>query len=336
MFGECLKWRVAGPVILALGFGFVAQAEAQTISPEKIARGQQLYDEAIVLMEANKFDAACPKLEEAVQLVPEGVGAKLELANCYEGAGRYASAWRAFKIAEAASAIAGQAERHQRAKERAATIQAKLSTLTIVVPEDVRRLPGFVMTRNGVAVDRTDWDTPIPVDGGSYRLEASANGKEKWLRVVEVGPSNARVRVEIGMMQTSADLPKSKPQEQRVWQKPLGVTLGGAGGLGAVVGFIIGGAAMSKYAESNTPGHCDTQNLCDQTGLDLRKDAIGLANISTSLVIVGGVLFAGGVVLWSTAPKEAPTTPTAHAAKPLDFAAQIEAGPSGVWLRGKW
>lgn len=337
MFGDFLKRTVPVPLVLAFVLGYVGEAEAQTISPEKIARGQQLYDEAIVLMEANKFDAACPKLEEAVQLVPEGVGAKLELANCYEGAGRYASAWRAFKIAEAASAIAGQAERHQRAKERAATIEAKLSTLTIIVPEDVRRLPGFVMTRNGVTIDRTDWDTPIPVDGGSFRLEASATGREKWLRVVEVGPSNARVRVEVGMLQTSTDAPPSiKPREDRGWQKPLGATLGGAGGIGAVVGFIIGGAALSKYSESNTAGRCDAQNLCDQMGLDLRKDAIGLANISTSLVIVGGVLFVGGVVLWSTAPKETSVTPTARRPKKPDFAARIEAGTGGVWLRGKW
>jgi len=330
------KISVAIPLAVLLNLGGLVGARAQTISPEKIASAQKLYDEAIVLMEANKFDQACPKLEEAVQLVPEGVGAKLELAKCYEGAQRYASAWRAFKIAEAATAIAGQAERHERAKERAAAVEAKLSTLTIVVPESLRTLPGFVMTRNGTTVDRTDWDTPIPVDGGSYRLEATAIGKQKWLRVVEVGPSNARIRVEIGMLENAE--PKSiKPQQQeRSWQKPLGATLGGTGGVAAAVGFIIGGAALSKYAESNEQGRCDTQNLCDQAGLDLRKDAIGLANISTSLVIVGGVLLAGGVVLWSTAPKKSDAAVTARAPKGSRITAQIEAGPGGVWLRGKW
>lgn len=329
------KISVAAPIAVLLNLGGLVDARAQTISPEKIASAQRLYDEAIVLIEANNFEQACPKLEEAVQLVPEGVGAKLELAKCYEGAQRYASAWRAFKIAEAATAIAGQAERHERAKERAAAIQAKLSTLTIIVPESLRQLPGFVMTRNGTTVDRTDWDTPIPVDGGSYRLEATATGKQTWLRVVEIGPSNARVRVEIGMLENAE--PKSiEPPQERSWQQPLGATLAGAGGVGAVVGFIVGGAALSKYATSNEQGRCDAQNRCDQAGLDIRKDAIGLANISTSLVIVGGVLLAGGVVLWSTAPKKSEPAATARAPKGSDITAQIEAGPSGVWLRGKW
>lgn len=329
------KVFVAIPFAVVLSIGCPVDARAQTISPEKIASAQKLYDEAIALMEANNFDQACPKLEEAVQLVPEGVGAKLELAKCYEGAQRYASAWRAFKIAEAATAIAGQAERHERAKERAAAIEAKLSTLTIIVPENVRKLPGFVMTRNGTTVDRTDWDTPIPVDGGSYRLEATATGKQKWMRVIEVGPTNARVRVEIGTLENQT-LNIVKPQPRQPWQKPLGAILGGAGGVGAVVGFIVGGTAISKYAESNEPGRCDAQNRCDQAGLDIRKDAIGLANISTSLVVVGGVLLAGGVVLWSVAPKTPEAAATARASKGSSITAQIEAGPGGVWLRGKW
>jgi hypothetical protein len=307
---------------------------AQTISPEKIALAQQLYDEGAALMEQGKLDEACPKLEEAVALVPEGVGAKLELANCYEKAGRYASAWRAFKIAESASALAGQAERRARAQEHATAIEPKLSTLTVVVPDSVRQLPGFVLARNGAIVDRTDWNTPIPVDGGTYRLEAIANGKNRWLRVVEVGPTAVRAQVEIGMLEDEPQKKPIPPTNVRPWQKSAGLAVGGVGLAGAVIGFIVGGAAISKNGESNAPGRCDAQNQCDQTGLDLRNEAKSLAGASTGLVIVGSVLLASGVIVWATAPKATPMAMT-HARR-SEWSTAIEVGPSGLSIRGKW
>lgn len=311
-----------------------SETHAQTISPEKIEAGQQAYDEAITLMEQNKFAEACPKLEEAVRLVPEGVGAKLELAKCYEGAGRLASAWKAFKIAEAAAAVAGQPERHERAKERATVIEPNLSSLTIIIPEPVRSLPGFTLTRNGTVVDPMDWGTPIPVDGGTYRLEATATGKMRWEKTVEIGPSGKRERVDVGMLvDAAAPPPVITPKQERTWQKPAGFAVAGVGLAGAVIGSVLGGLAISKYDESNANNLCDSQNRCDQTGLDLRQDAFGLANASTGLFVVGGVLLAGGVVLLATAPKaEGSTSANGKTA----LTTQLEVGPSGFLLRGRW
>jgi len=320
--------------VLVLGMCWANEAAAQTISPEKIAQGQKLYDEAVPWMDKGQFAEACPKLEEAVRLVPEGVGAKLELAKCYEGAGRYASAWRAYKIAEAATALAGQQERNARAHERAAAIEAKLSTLTIAVSPAVRQLPGFKLTRNGTVVDTTDLDTPIPVDGGSYLIEATATGKERWQKVVEIGPTESRARVVVGSLENAVAAGVSA-QPSRGWQGAAGLAIGSVGVAGLVIGGIVGGAAISKYDESKAPGRCDAQNQCDQTGLDLRNSALSMANASTGLVIAGGVLLAGGIVLFATAPKTT-STQEANTAPRYGANVQLDVGPSGLRIRGTW
>lgn len=323
-----MAWMVA-----TLGMN---EAWAQTISPEKVQRGQELYDAAIALMEQSKFSEACPKLEEVVRLVPDGVGAKIELARCYENDGRLASAWRAYKIAEASAAQAGQAERNKKAAERAKAIEPILSSLLIIVPDSLRSLPGFEITRNGTKVDPMDWGTAIPVDGGTYRLEATANGKQRWTTTVEILPTNKQERVEVGVLLDVAK-PAETPQKRipppvRAWQKPVGGVLAGAGFVGAVAGSILGGLAISTHNASNADNHCDIANRCDGTGLDLRKDALAYANASTGLIIAGGVLLAGGVVLFATAPPN-PSAAT-HAYR--GAAVQVEAGPRGVTIHGLW
>lgn len=333
-----MKSNYAVLLIAAVTVGMVpywtTHVYAQTISPEKVARGQALYDEAIGLMEQNQFADACPKLEEVIRLVPEGVGAKLELAKCYEGAGRLASAWRAFKIAEAAATVAGQAERQERAKERAAAIEPKLSSLAVILAAPVRSLPGFTLTRNGTVVDPMDWDTPIPVDGGTYRLEATATGKARWGKTVEIAPSGQRERVNLDMLEDIAVRPIVLPKKlEQTWHRPAGMIIGGIGLTTGTIGAVVGGLAVSKYDASNANNRCDTQNRCDQTGLDLRRDALNLANASTGLFVVGGVLLIGGIVLVATAPKVA-GNPPANGKTPV--ATQLEVGPSGFLLRGGW
>lgn len=310
--------------------------EAQTISPEKIERGQKLYDEAIALMEQSNYTDACPKLEEVLRLVPDGVGAKLELGRCYEGDSRFASAWKAFKIAEAAAAQAGQAERHKKARDRATELEGKLSTLTIIVPETVRSLAGFGLTRNGSTVDPMDWGTGIPVDGGTYRLEAVATNKIKWNVTVEIGPSGDRKQVEIGLL-ADATPPKEDravnivPPPVRPWQKPLGLGLTGLGIASVAVGSVLGGLAIARHDESNAGNHCDATNHCDDVGLDLRRDSLGFANASTGLFIAGGAFLVGGIVLFATAPKMS----SEGAAQPKT-SVSMEWTAGGFRLRGRF
>jgi hypothetical protein len=102
-----------------------------------------------------------------------------------------------------------------------------------------------------------------------------------------------------------APAPESPPDpgSTRRW---LGVGVGGVGVVGVALGAVFGLRAKSKLNQSND-GPCDASDTCDAGGLALRHDASGAATLSTVFFAVGGVALAGGVVLYLTAPRSAPT-----------------------------
>ena len=59
---------------------------------------QALYDSATVLMDAHDYANACAKLEEVTHLVPDGLGARLTLADCYEREKKWEQARAAWQI----------------------------------------------------------------------------------------------------------------------------------------------------------------------------------------------------------------------------------------------
>jgi thioredoxin-like negative regulator of GroEL len=112
---------------------FVHSAHAQG----DVAAAQALYDKAVEQMAAKSFAEACPKLEEVTRLMPEGLGAKLTLAECYEGQGKLASAWLQYALVEAAAGRADQGERQRLAGERAAAPVASASGAVAKKPDPV-------------------------------------------------------------------------------------------------------------------------------------------------------------------------------------------------------
>ena len=65
--------------------------------------------------------------------------------------------------------------------------------------------------------------------------------------------------------------------------------------------------------------HCDTTDACDGAGLALRQNAEAAATGATVSLVAGGVLLAGGAVLWFTAPR-AQTARVGLAPSPGGFA----------------
>jgi len=163
-------------------------------------------------MDANDYATACPKLEEAVKLVPEGIGAKLTLAECYEGIGKLASAWSQYEIGKSLAERAGQKERAERAAARAEALRGRLATLTIEVPEAVQKIPGVTVARAGAALGREQWGMALPVDVGSYEITATAPGYKPWTRNVEVLKDGASASVRVDEI---APIECARPAEER-------------------------------------------------------------------------------------------------------------------------
>lgn len=193
-YRTCIGALVAAclPLILA------SPCHAQGGGPAQRAEAEALYGEAVVALERKDHATACPMLEKVVQLWPQGIGAKLTLAECHEEAGRLATAWRAYTAAADAARAAGQADRERRARARAKALEPRLARLTLVVPERLRALPGLTIWRDGEPIAPAAWGTPSPVDRGSRLVEATAAGRSRWEGRVEVPRDGAAHSIEIG------------------------------------------------------------------------------------------------------------------------------------------
>jgi hypothetical protein len=293
-------------LLALLALGTAAPAAAQPVDPQKLAAAQVLFEQAQSAMDRKDYASACPKLEEVTRILPNGVGGLLTLARCYEGAGRLASAWSGYLVAQAAAAQAKRPELERQARERVGALKPKLAQLTIRVPDAVRRTAGLSITRDGVSIGSAQWDTPVPVDKGAHTVVATATGKVRWEKAVDVPANGAAVSVDVAVLADSpvpsATAPpgaadKGGSEVPSFWsaQHIAGAAVGGVGFVGVVIGSVFGGVAISKKNQSND-NHC-VGTRCDMTGIQLRSDGLTAASISTGTFIGGAVLLAGGVTL---------------------------------------
>ena len=173
----------------------VRPAAAEVTAGQR-ATAEALFQQGAELMEQKKFSEACDQFAASQQLDP-GLGTTLYLADCYEQAGKTASAWALFQEAADGARRAQQADREQIANERAASLKARLSKLELRV-SDARRIPGLELRLNDVPVPSVSWNAPLPVDPGQMRVEARAPGKKPWFVEVKVAPGPASQVVEVG------------------------------------------------------------------------------------------------------------------------------------------
>jgi hypothetical protein len=327
----------ASVIVTSLAAPRLAAAQA---SPQDQAVAQSLYDDAKKLMAASKWSDACPKLEESQRLDPTPV-TEFYLADCYERAGRTASAWTTFLDLAAKEHNTGgpkSAERERVAREHARALEPKLSHLVIDVPVTTR-VPGLVVKRDGEVVRDGQWGTQVAVDPGKHTIEASAPGKTAWSTTQDVQGqgSSTTVRVE-GLVDVPVAVGQGTPLKSGVVDPPrplpsngsplktVGLVVGGVGVAGLIAGAIFGVEALSKNSSANS-GHCGgslgSANDCDSTGVSLRHDAVTFGNVSTVAFIAGGVLAAGGATLFLVAP-------SSH----VEVGAGAGAGSAGVLVRG--
>lgn len=177
----------------------VARAE-DAVSPAR-----QLFLDARKLTSEGKYAEACPKLEQSLQL-ESGVGTQFNLADCWEHIGRTASARALFLGASASARAAGQSEREQVLRDRAAALEPRLSRLVIEV---VSADPKLTVKRNDLPLEADELGKAVVIDPGKYTITARAPGKKKWEKLVEVSATTPVTTVEV---------PELEPLEE---QKPI-------------------------------------------------------------------------------------------------------------------
>lgn len=303
--------RIAVAIALT---GAVLVAPARAMADDAAAAAEVLFQDGKRLYDAGDYPKACLKFEESQKLDP-GMGTLYRLADCHERIGRTASAWAAFREVAASARGAGQQARAEDAKKRADALEANLARCEIHVAEP--DTPGLVVKRGAVLVGRGQWSVALPVDPGEVVVQASAPGR-KPVRIAATAAPKATTRIEVPALEAvpaevappkpnpavdtkTAEL--AEPQRDGSTQRTLALVAGGAGVVGLAVGSIFGFVSIGHKNDAEADNHCDAANTCDGVGLAARKDAISAGNVSTIAFVAGGVLLAGGAVLWFTAPK---------------------------------
>jgi hypothetical protein len=277
-----------------------AQAENQ-------AAARALFEEGRRLLDAGRYEDACPKFEAASKLYA-GSGVLMNLGDCYEHTNRTASAWTVFSDAAFAASRAGRPADEAEARRRKTALEPVLPRLVIRVQAEI---PGLVVSRDGTALQAAAWGVPMPVDPGKHAVRAEAPGREAWVQsvVFEPGktvtlevPALAELQTSTPAAQTSpatlpstATVPDGPP---RYWttRRTVGVVVTGSGLIGMAVGGAVGLAAKAQDNAAKTEP--SAAQISDS------KSAVNTGNAATVIVSAGAVVAAVGLVVWLTAPNE--------------------------------
>lgn len=198
----------------------------------------------------------------------------------------------------------------------------RLDALSALVPSlvfgvkngDGADISAVKVTMDGqTLVEKLDGN-PIELDPGEYSFTFETAGVPALTKsiVVRQGERARRESIVLGEPTTApapppapvAVAPQPPPPEVEKGgstQKTLGIVAGAAGIAGVGAGVVLGVLANSKWSDAKDA--CSTTTCPNRSvAEDTRQSALGLATGSTIAFIAGGVLVAGGVVLWLTAP----------------------------------
>jgi hypothetical protein len=329
----------------ALALAFVADL-AGAESATKSAGAEALYEEARRLMAQGDLDRACPKFKQSYELDPGG-GTLLNLAECFERQGKFASAWSTFKEALVVAQRDGRSERVEYAKKHLAVVEPKLSKITIDVAKEADE-PGLTVTLDGAALGAAAWGVGMPVDPGTHHVTASAPNKVTFERRIEIENGSSKLEIpKLADAVVTAAPPRAvdndtekKPVSDEAatgnGRRTAGLALGGAGIIALGVGGYFGLRAFSKWSEreDNCVGGC---NSAAKSAGDDAKSAAMAANIGIGLGLVA-VGVGTYLVLGSSSSGEpnASHKRSVRQARTVEFLPTLGPTGGGLVLRGAY
>jgi hypothetical protein len=286
-----IKYYVLVVIVILLQ---TTPASAQTVKPKPKTMGELLLEEADKLMLRQNFKDACPKLEEVARLVPNGIGTRQALGDCYVGLAQPARAWAQYNYAHMLAVSKGDpraAELRQAITELTPRLN-NLPTVAIQVPQATRNVAGLSLTWDAIPQDTSTSRLLIPVDQGTHIIEATAPGRQTWNRPVRISSNSRQVAVVVEELPKAQAVSKMNkpPTRMRVfarpaestarstWFQPLGYLSLGVG----VVGLAAGSTVLGYSFAANG------------LGTDRRDE---LATTAVVTMSIAATLVAGGVLL---------------------------------------
>lgn len=287
------------------------------------AGAEALFREGRDMIKHGNLAGGCDKLEASEKL-ESSVGTLLNLGDCREKLGKPASAWAAFRKAEALAKRSGNdAKREREARRRAVALEGDLASVTVQVGPKSKS-SGLVIKRDGELVDPDLYGTAIVVDPGNHVVIAEAPGYKPWRSEVSVGKGGKRWIVvptlervpepvkppPVAVKEPPPPAPAPRvvvtppPPEprtvkvQHTWSTTRGIAVAlgvaGAGAIGAGVYF----GSQAKSLEDDSNAICPMTACDDPEGLRLNERARDQAQRANVLFVAGGVAVGVATVMW--------------------------------------
>jgi hypothetical protein len=286
--------------VLAITTAFLvlhsASARAQS------AEAEVLFRDGRTLIKNGKLAEGCTKIE-ASERIESSVGTLLNLGDCRDKLGKVASAWAAFRKAEATAKRANNDDkREDEARKRAVALEARMSSLTI---ETAQPPAGLVVKRDGESLDAALLNTAVPLDPGTYVIVAEAPGYAPWKTDVVIQSKTKRRLAIPALLRSAVVVTTAAPTQTVVYRKvhhtwspwrKFSIVLGVAGVGAAGTGFYFG--TRARDLEDSANQRCPLVVCTDQQALDDNDRARSNATRANILYIAGGAAVASAVALW--------------------------------------
>jgi len=302
--GGCRRALGVAAMVWLAAFTPPSRAWAQSAAPSAESQAAEaLFRQAKALMEKGDLEPACEKFAASQALEP-GLGTLLYLGDCYERAGRFASALSVFREAAALAKERSDESRLRLASIRVRALEPRAPKLEVRdgSSQDVRDLQ---ITVGGTPLGRTELGKPIPRDAGRYDIRFSAPGYEPFVSHIDLkNAASVVVNVPhlVPLEGTSHRAGGRDTEEPGATQRTVAWIVGGTGVALLATAGVFAGLAASKNRDSKDDCDAVDANRCGPTGVELRNDAKSLANVATVASILGGVGLASGLVIYVTAP----------------------------------
>jgi len=279
----------------------VALAVTTATARAQSADAEALFRDGRALIKKGDLAAGCDKLA-ASERIESSIGTLLNLGDCREKLGKLASAWAAFRKAEAMAQRAGtDQKRRGEAARRASLLEPKLSNIVVEVPHP---LPDMVVRRNDDVLDPASLGTPLPVDAGQVTISAEAPGYTPWRVEVTIDAQSKRREVTVpALVRTLVVTQPIAPIvhtriEHRTWSTARKTSLGlGIAGVGALATGIYFGV-HARSLQDDADRICPLLVCSDPVGLHTNDRAQSAARTANIFYITGGLAVASAVAIW--------------------------------------
>lgn len=286
----------------ALAFAaIVLLASTAAADTTREAAAQALFEEGTDLFAKGDYLPACEKFRASDELDPKG-GTELNLALCWEKAGRVASAWTAFSAARNRSLKEGRSERVSFADKKITELRPLLPHVRLTL---VSEPPGLEIKLDDERLPRGAWTSSVPIDPGEHRIEAAApdhravtvtftatRGQETTATIPALAPITANAP-------PPAKVPAPAKAASASW---VGWSAIGLGAAGLGVGAVFGVDALGKRSDAEelcAAGRCAEGRATNDDGVT----SSWIANVAIGVGVV-----AVGVGAWWLLHERKPAT----------------------------